>query len=413
MRRLPPVTAGRRDERKGWFGQASDKSSQKPARVSKYRPRLSLEGVSQAAFGVGMDRFGGAVGGGLSLAFSDLLNTHWLLTAVQLNQGLEDGVSLRDTAAYGAYLNQTRRWNWALVGSYVPSFVGIRFSSAAMSPGLVPPPVTLIRQTEQAGTAMVSYAFNRARRVEFQGSVGHFTFDEATYTEAATVVWTVPAAPLMLGSTSAAFVSDTTSVGPTGVVRGERYRMEVAPTFGTIRYVNVLADYRRYIMPVPFYTIAARVLHFGRYGAGADDPRVAPLYVGYPTLVRGYDSSEGITSECIGILSTGCREVEGMLGSRVAVGNLELRFPLLRPFGLSAGMYGPVPVEIALFIDGGLAWRAARPLPDAVGDGAAWSSGLTFRTSALGLGLGQFDIVRPFRGPEAGWVFQFNLAPGF
>ena len=43
---------------------------------------------------------------------------------------------------------------------------------------------------------------------------------------------------------SAAFVGDRTSHGGMSVARGERYRLQVAPAFGTIRYVNVLADYR-------------------------------------------------------------------------------------------------------------------------------------------------------------------------
>ena len=44
------------------------------------------------------------------------------------------------------------------------------------------------------------------------------------------------------------------------------------------------------------------------------------------------------------------------------VGNLEFRFPLLRPFGASQRMYGPVPIEIALFADGGVAWsRGEKP----------------------------------------------------
>jgi len=194
------------------------------------------------------------------------------------------------------------------------------------------------------------------------------------------------------------------------VVRGERYRVEAAPTFGTIRYVNVLADYRRYVMPVPFYTIAGRALHFARYGSGSDDPRVPPLYLGYPTLVRGYGVTSPVVDACVVALSTGCQEIENMLGSRIAVGNLEIRFPLLRPFGVSPRMYGPVPAEVAFFVDAGLVWRRS-PTGAGAWAGSAWSTGLTLRTSLLGLGLGQFDIARPFGSPQTGWVFQFNLAP--
>ena len=52
-----------------------------------------------------------------------------------------------------------------------------------------------------------------------------------------------------------------------------------------------------------------------------------------------------------------CPAFDRLLGSRLLVGNLEFRFPLLRPFGASQRMYGPVPVEVALFADGGVAWN--------------------------------------------------------
>jgi outer membrane protein assembly factor BamA len=72
-------------------------------------------------------------------------------------------------------------------------------------------------------------------------------------------------------------------------------------------------------------------------------------------------------------------------------------------------MYGPIPIEVAVFADGGLVWRRTPALLDAHAS-AAWSTGVTLRTNVFGLGLGQFDIARPFR-TRAGWVFQFNLVP--
>ena len=55
---------------------------------------------------------------------------------------------------------------------------------------------------------------------------------------------------LNLATTTAAFVSDTTSFGATSPVQGQRYRVEVTPTFGTVNFTGVLADYRRYVMPM-------------------------------------------------------------------------------------------------------------------------------------------------------------------
>jgi outer membrane protein assembly factor BamA len=102
------------------------------------------------------------------------------------------------------------------------------------------------------------------------------------------------------------------------------------------------------------------------------------------------------------------------MGSRLMVGNLEFRFPLLRPFGASQRMYGPIPVEVALFADGGVAWSGGDK-PSIFGGTrhGVGSAGIAFRVNLLGFAIGQFDIARPFQRPGRGWVFQFNLAPGF
>jgi outer membrane protein assembly factor BamA len=268
--------------------------------------------------------------------------------------------------------------------------------------------MSFLRQTERAARAMASYPFSRARRIEFHGGVSWLAFDQLSGFDIPN--WTAAAPPVTLSSGAVAFVSDTSHSGPLSVVRGERYRLEIAPVLGTIEYVSLVADYRRYAMPFSFYTIAARVMHLGRYGSGAEDPRIAPLYVGYPWLVRGYDRPWTVVNECVSVLSADCPELSGLLGSRLAVANLEFRFPLLRPLGLSSTMYGPLPVEVALFVDGGTAWRASR-FPSH--DDAVMSTGMTLRTSLLGFGLGQFDIAYPFRQAASGWVMQFNLSPAF
>jgi len=41
------------------------------------------------------------------------------------------------------------------------------------------------------------------------------------------------------------------------------------------------------------------------------------------------------------------------------------------------------------------------------------SAGVAFRANIFGYAVGQFDIARPFDRPGSGWVFEFNLAPGF
>src|SRR5205823_14435766 len=56
---------------------------------------------------------------------------------------------------------------------------------------------------------------------------------------------------------------------------GHRYRLEVDPTVGTINWVGVLGDYRRYIMPVRPFTLAARVK--GRTGMMRSEEHTSEL----------------------------------------------------------------------------------------------------------------------------------------
>ena len=357
--------------------------------AASYKPRFAFEGTSDATLPVGTDRLGATRGAALGVAFTDILNTRWLIGAAQLNNSLEHG--LRDVGAYGAYVARDHRWNWGVIGSVMPS------TTVLQQAGIVRP----VRQIEVTGAAFAAYPFSRTRRVELQAGISHLAFDPFRSGSAASVT---------AGTTSVALVSDATVTGLTSVAIGERYRLEVTPTFGTTQYINVVADYRRYLMPLPFYTIAARALFVGRYGAGGEDPRVPPLHVGSPVLIRGLDLGSQVEHECVTIASSGCQEVSGLLGSRMAVANVELRFPLLRPFGVSSRMYGPIPVEVAVFVDSGRAWsRGANPVHVDSARGV-WSTGVTLRTNVFGVGLGQFHVARPMTRRGAGWTFQFHLA---
>jgi outer membrane protein assembly factor BamA len=96
------------------------------------------------------------------------------------------------------------------------------------------------------------------------------------------------------------------------------------------------------------------------------------------------------------------------------IGSVELRFPLLRPFGVSGNMYGPVPVEVAFFADGGAAWNNGER-PEILGGSrpGVSSAGVAFRVNLFGFAVGEFDFTRPFDRPGRGWIFGFNLMPGW
>ncbi len=164
-------------------------------------------------------------------------------------------------------------------------------------------------------------------------------------------------------------------------------------------------------MPVRPVTLAARVMHFGRYGSGAEDPRFGSMYIGYPDIIRGYDDVR--QSECVPDGTFSCPAFERLFGSRMLVGNVELRAPLV---GLLRGRltYGPVPIELVAFADAGVAWNDSQSPKLFGGEQELLTSvGFAARLNVLGFMVVQASVARPFKRPGVGWVWQWSFAPGF
>jgi Tol biopolymer transport system component len=386
--------------------------------VTSYNSGLSLEAVGPLTVSAGADRYGAAFSGGIALLFSDVLGNQSLVTAFQINSGVTGSFSVRDSAVQVAYLNRTHRWDWGLIGGQFPYLSGGFQSGIGTVNGeqaLIDQTI-VFRQTERVGSALAAYPFNRADRVEFQGGISQITFDQIIRTEAYSLRTgqliaddteeTSLGDSLTLATSSAALVHDTSLFGATSPIQGQRYRLEATPNLGSINFTSILADYRRYFMPVSFYTIAGRFMHYGRYGSGSSDARLRPLYIGYPNMIRGYDMYSLSPRESL--------TFDELQGTRMLVANLEFRFPLLRPFGATSRMYGPLPVEIALFTDAGVAWDHLTTPKVFGGDrkGVA-SAGIAARTNVFGFLIMEFDVAKPFQRPEEGWTFQFHVTPGF
>ena len=387
-----------------------------------YKVRLSLAGVTQPTAGAGVGQFGATATGGAALLFADILGDHVLATAFQVNSGGTGGFNVKDIAFQTAYLNMSRRWNWGAAGGQIPAGSGLASSIITPSPGQPVQQTILYRQTERHASGLMSYTFNRVRRLEFRGGSSQTSFDEISRTmismdtgqALSTTRDTTPFAPSVnLVTAAAAIVLDNAQFGPTSPIHGRRYRFEVAPAFGTINYTGVLADYRQYVMPASFYTIAVRVMHYGRYGKEGDDARLYPLYIDNPAFIRGYDSLDYYGNNCGEVSVEDCGLSERFSGSRMLVGNLELRFPLLRPLGISRTMYGRIPAEVALFADGGAAW-SGHDRPRFLG---GTRPGISSAGAALRIGFGllvfELDLTHPFQRSDAGWNFGFNLLPGW
>jgi outer membrane protein assembly factor BamA len=185
------------------------------------------------------------------------------------------------------------------------------------------------------------------------------------------------------------------------------------PIIGTLKYYSLTADYRRYLMPVKPFTLAMRIMHYGRYGKGADDERLWPMYLGYDWYVRGYDWNSFTAEEVDEVY--GSFDFNRLFGSKMMLANFELRFPLFGALGIGKGFYGIFPVDFVAFYDVGLAWdNQAKPW--FVSNGSrkpVTSGGLGFRVNVLGYMVLGINYVKPFSRPDKNWYWQFSFYPGF
>jgi Tol biopolymer transport system component len=398
------------------------------AQNEPYKAHLDLDLIGQPYGFAGIGSYGAFAGGGMAFYWSDMLGDYNLGTTLEINGSFNGGFSnfARSIGGQIGFENRKHRWNYGLTAGQVP------YLSGAVSTGLTEnngqtvgvQRTVVSRQVERRGSAIASYAFDAAQRFEVSAGVANISFDQQTETTlfdptTGDVISTqrdvVPGGdPLTLGQFSAAIVYNTAIYGPTSPIAGQSYRLQVAPTTGTLSFTSVLADFRRYVMPVPFYTLAVRAVHFGRYGRDAQHPLLAPTYLGYPELVRGYDIYSYDPSECRPSPTSSCPQFDQLIGSRVLVGGLELRFPLLRPSGVTQRMYGPVPVEVGLYYDAGVAWNEGEKPAFAGGQRKpVTSAGVAVRVRLFGLLITEFDFSRPFQRPGKGLVFQFTISPGF
>ncbi len=390
--------------------------------VTPYHAGFALDFIAQPSLAIAADRFGTYIGGGATLYWSDMLGDHNLVTMSQVSGQFGDV----NFAALLGYENRTHRWNWGAVAQQIPYVYGGMASGTGTvngQPAYIRQ-IELFKQTNQQVVGFVAYPFNRAERVEIQAGVQHIGFDHELKTQAFSIATGqqildttehFPAGdPLTLGTGSAAFVYDNSVFGATGPIVGRRYRLEVTPTFGSLDFTTLLADYRRYVMPARRFTLAGRVLHLGRYGADADDGRIYPLFLGYPSLVRGYDFGSFGADECPSGLGS-CPVLDQLFGSRLLVANAELRFPLFGILGMGDGYYGALPVDAAVFYDAGVAWTGAEGA-QLFGTGPrklVRSAGVSLRMNLFGFAIGQLDYVHPYDRPGKDWMLRASLTPGF
>lgn len=435
---LPPLEAARRGIIANYL---EDPDTGLPEGVDyaaqDYDAGLSLDYVGVPTVGVSNDQFGTGFSGAAAGFFSDMLGDRNLGVAVQANGGVED------IGGQVFYQNRKNQWNWGAIAGHIPFQTGgFNFFRDTVSVDVDDEQRTVVadvlelqrfRVFQDRITGIVDYPFSQTMRVEMDAGLTRYGFSleaeqffflPGTQQQIGSRRIDLPDLPgfendVYLGNVSAALVHDNSFFGFTSPIRGGRYRLEVSPTFGSLQYMTALADWRRYFFNYPF-TFAMRGLHFGRYGrdANTNEGIIRPLFLGFETLVRGYSIESFTAEDCA---TSRCPALERLLGSKIAVANLELRLPLLgfSEFGLINFPF--LPTELVAFADAGMAWtgdddgfglefelesRSDKRIP-------VFSTGIAARTNVMGFLILETYYAYPFQRPDKGAHFGFVLSPGW
>jgi len=360
--------------------------------------------------------------GGTAFVFSDLLGNHQLAVSGNVYGRLSDA------SLFVGYANLSHRLQYTTGVSQDPVYVPLGYN-AQQDPnsGVTRYSSQYLRYVVRNLFLVGQYPFNRFTRFEtgaqfnsisesivdvFQDCANGGFCNDVQFkndTTLPTINYVTP---------TAAFVSDNTLFGNTGPVMGRRMRFQVAQSLGKLNFTDYLVDYRRYD-PIIFNTLTFATRFLSSMSVGRDE-NFFPKYIGRPDYVRGYDRANFNYFDCtsiIGAQST-CNNQQ-LAGSRVAVFNEELRFPIIRRFDVGSS-FGLPPLDGLLFYDAGLAWsKGITPHLGNAPEGfdpnkdrwplTSWGAGL--RVNLFNLAILRWDYARPLTGGrKPNWTFSLGAS---
>jgi Tol biopolymer transport system component len=395
--------------------------------LKDYRVHFSPDYVARPSIGYARDNFGRGFFGGMAVLLSDMLGNKQMLFAGYVNGRISEAQLL------AAYANVGNRFNWNVGISQDPYYF-LEPSTIRTDypiPGVNTFSYNIRRLVIRSVFTQAYYPISRFQRIEVGARFANVDdavlsilepYDPSTgFLVGDPVLVTNNLPGINFTQPSAALVFDNTFFGYVAPLQGRRYRLEVAPTLGDWRFTQFTADYRRYDgLPGPF-TLATRVLYFGRIGRDADEFR---FFAGSTDLLRGHTSGSYRRHECLDAndagAETGCAALDQLVGTQLGVGSAELRFPILDPRMKFLPDAFP-PIEGALFYDVGFAWdqRSTLKWNREAGDDPVLvrtplsSIGVSLRTNLFGFAVARLDYSIPQRRPGVGGLWTLSLGPAF
>ncbi|HZS61923.1 MAG TPA: DPP IV N-terminal domain-containing protein, partial [Gemmatimonadaceae bacterium] len=391
-----------------------------------YHPSFTADYIAEPTIGYGADAYGSGIFGGTAVFLSDLLGDQHLSFAGQLNGNITDAI------AFASYTNLSHRLQFALGVSEAPLFLltGDVLAKKNSAGDSLTETQALTRQVYRTVFGQAQYPLNRFTRFELGARFNNI--DQTTYFLGRTLVPSQNAASgYNLDSTRGhggtnylqpyvGYVSDNTLIAFMGPISGRRYRLEFEPAIGVEHWTEYAIDYRRYV-PIVFdyVTLAMRAMGDLSFGAGEN---FIPKYIGNPYFLRGYDRDNfytggGCTPEAGQAASCNLNE---LFGSRVAVGNLELRFPLVRDIPV-----GFLPVVLPaldglIFADVGMAWsrgqtiylQRPRNYNEALQRYPLASYGAGLRLNLYNIAVLRWDYAIPLSIHGSGY-WRWSIGPSF
>ncbi len=390
-------------------------------REYKYRVRFSPDYVAQPSIGYTRDNFGRGVYGGTTIIFSDLLGNNRMAFSAEVNGRISEA------RVFAGYTHLARRLQY-MVGFFQEPFYFAQAGFLDEPDGLISENIVISRYVQREAFGVAMYPFNRFSRVEFGGRLTSVARTEQVIkrlinpnTGASTgyFIDNVDRSPsISYMQPYGAYVSDNTLWGINGPIMGRRFRFQVEPTFGRYQWMEYMADYRRYD-PIIFntLTIASRAMASISMGRDADSLR---KYIGYSSIIRGYEGRSLFSPNCQISTGTDLARCSQVLGSRVAVANVELRFPLLRRADLG-GIISLPPIEGLVFYDAGVAWFSGqdvsftrKPVSNPINERALLTShGFGVRVNLYGFAVLRWDYAIPHAAVERRGFWRFSFGPNF